>query len=399
MAFAPQSKTTKGLQSVLCHYNFAESFELDINGGSGGAGGRRLRIAQIAPLYESVPPKLYGGTERVVSYVTEELVRGGHEVTLFAAGDSETQANLVPGCERALRLQGKPELGSSLQLAMLTEVFETARERFDIIHSHIDYWSFPFARLTKVPTVTTMHGRLDLPELYPVYNRFPKAALVSISDSQRRPLAEMNWVGTVYHGMPRNLLRFSERGGDYLAFLGRISPEKGIDRAIEVSLRSGIPLKIAAKVDSVDKEYFAEVIKPRIKPPMIEYVGEVNDAQKSEFLGGALALLFTIDWPEPFGLAMIEALACGTPIVARPCGSVPEIVRPGVTGFIAREIYELVSAVEKIGSISRERCRREFEERFTSEVMIAKYERLYHRLLGSGTVDKQFELLQSASAR
>lgn len=297
---------------------------MDANGDFGGASPRRLRIAQIAPLYESVPPRLYGGTERVVSYITEELVQRGHEVTLFAAGNSDTRANLVPGCEQALRLEGKPELGSSLQLAMLAEVFETARDNFDIVHSHIDYWSFPFASLTRVPTVTTMHGRLDIPNLHQVYRRFPQASLVSISDSQRAPLADMNWAATIHHGMPRDLLSFSERSGKYLAFIGRISPEKGIDTAIEVALRSGVPLKIAAKVDAVDREYFAEVIKPRIKPPMIEYVGEIDDAQKSDFLGGALALLFAIDWPEPFGLAMIEALACGTPVIARPCGAVPD---------------------------------------------------------------------------
>lgn len=372
---------------------------MDANGNFGGMSSRRLRVAQIAPLYESVPPKLYGGTERVVSYITEELVRRGHEVTLFAAGDSTTRANLVPGCGEALRLQGKPELGMSLQLAMLAEVFETAHKNFDIVHSHIDYWSFPFARLTKVPTVSTMHGRLDIPDLHPVYARFPEAALVSISDSQRTPLAAMNWVATVPHGMPRNLLRFSEARGEYLAFIGRISPEKGIDVAIEVALRSGVPLKIAAKVDAVDREYFAKVIEPRIKPPMVEYIGEIDDLQKNAFLGGALALLFTIDWPEPFGLAMIEALACGTPVIARPCGAVPEVIRPGITGFLASEIDELVAAVKRIDSIPRERCRREFEQRFTSEVMIAKYERIYHRLIGSEVVESEFETQEAAVGR
>jgi glycosyltransferase involved in cell wall biosynthesis len=372
---------------------------LDSNGDFGGACSGRLRIAQVAPLYESVPPRLYGGTERVVSYVTEELVRRGHEVTLFAAGDSKTQANLVPGCREALRLLGKPELGCSLQLAMLAEVFESARDRFDIVHSHIDYWSFPFASLTGVPAVSTMHGRLDIPELHPVYNRFSNAAMVSISDSQRAPLADLNWVATVHHGIPRNLLRFNERRGDYLAFIGRISPEKGIDVAIDVALRSGVPLKIAAKVDAVDREYFAEVIEPRIEPPMIEYIGEIDDVQKSDFLGGALALLFTIDWPEPFGLAMIEALACGTPVIARPCGAVPEVIKAGVTGFIAREVDELVAAVGKIDSIPRARCRREFEERFTSEVMVAKYERVYYRLIGLDAIEPAFETQTAAVGR
>ena len=372
---------------------------MDNNGDFGGASRSRLRVAQIAPLYESVPPKLYGGTERVVSYITEELVRRGHDVTLFAAGDSDTRANLMPACARALRLLGKPDLGASLQLAMLAEVFETARDNFDIVHSHIDYWSFPFASLTGVPTVSTMHGRLDIPELHPVYHRFPEAALVSISDSQRAPLARMNWIATVHHGMPRDLLRFNAQRGKYLAFIGRISPEKGIDTAIEVALKSGVPLKIAAKVDAVDREYFANVIKPRVQPPMIEYIGEIDDVQKSEFLGGALALLFTIDWPEPFGLAMIEALACGTPVIARPCGAVAEVIRPGVTGFLAREIDDLVAAVGRIDSISRERCRREFEQRFTSEVMVAKYERVYRRLIGSDAIETQFETRVSAVGR
>jgi glycosyltransferase involved in cell wall biosynthesis len=373
------------------------------NGSFAGAGGRRLRIAQIAPLYESVPPKLYGGTERVVSYITEELVQRGHAVTLFAAGDSQTKANLVAGSPRALRLQGKPELGASLQLAMLAEVFAAGPDRFDIVHSHIDYWSFPFARLAKVPCVSTMHGRLDIPELHPVYDRFPEAALVSISDAQRGPLAQMNWVATVPHGMPRDLLRFSVRRGNYLAFIGRISPEKRVDLAIEVALRSGVPLKIAAKVDIVDREYFAEVIKPLIKPPMIEYIGEINDAEKSDFLGGALALMFPIDWPEPFGLAMIEALACGTPVIACPRGSVAEVIRPGVTGYIASEVDEMVEAVGKIDSISRQQCRREFEERFTSEVMIEKYERVYHRLINRAiraeVVETEIASEQAAAAR
>jgi glycosyltransferase involved in cell wall biosynthesis len=335
----------------------------------------------------------------VVSYITEELVRRGHEVTLFASGDSLTRANLVAGCDRALRLQKKPELGTPLQLAMLAQAFEDARDNFDIVHSHIDYWAFPFARLTGIPMVTTMHGRLDVTDLHPVFDQFPEAALVSISDAQRAPLKGMNWVSTVHHGIPRDLLRFNERGGNYLAFIGRISPEKGIDRAIEVAFKSGVPLKIAAKVDAVDREYFAEVIKPLIKPPIVEYIGEIDDAQKSEFLGGALALMFSIDWPEPFGLATIEALACGTPVITRPCGSIPEIVRPGVTGFIASEIDELVAAVGKIDSISRAQCRREFEERFTSEVMVAKYEHVYHRLIGSHAIETAVDSVQAAVAR
>jgi glycosyltransferase involved in cell wall biosynthesis len=341
----------------------------------------RLRIAQIAPLYERIPPKLYGGTERVVSYITEELVRRGHQVTLFASGDSLTGAKLVPGCPQSLRLAGEPELGVFLQLPMLSDVYEGAACRFDIIHSHIDYWSFPFARLTKVPTVATMHGRLDVEELHPVYARYRGIPLVSISDAQRKPLPLMNWVETVYHGVPHDLLRFNPSPGKYLAFLGRISPEKRPDIAIEVARRVGIPFKIAAKVDVVDRDYFEAVIKPLLSPPNVEYIGEINDSEKSEFLGNALAFMFTIDWPEPFGLAMIEALACGTPVIARPCGSIPEVIRPGVTGFIVNTADEMVEAIGRIDKLSRAGCRREFENRFTAEIMVEQYERIYHRLI------------------
>ena len=344
----------------------------------------RLRIAQIAPLYERIPPKLYGGTERVVSYITEELVRRGHQVTLFASGDSLTAAKLVPGCPQSLRLEGKPELGVFLQLPMLSDVYEGAASRFDVIHSHIDYWSFPFARLTKVPTVATMHGRLDVEELHPIYARYRSIPLVSISDAQRKPLPLMNWVETVYHGVPRDLLQFNPGPGKYLAFLGRISPEKRPDIAIEVARRVGIPFKIAAKVDVVDRDYFDAVIKPLLSPPDVEYIGEISDSEKSEFLGNALAFMFTIDWPEPFGLAMIEALACGTPVIARSCGSVPEVIRPGATGFIANTVDEMVAAVARIDTLSRAECRREFENRFTVEIMAERYERIYCRLIEEG---------------
>jgi len=354
------------------------------NEGKGGyshTGTPRLRVAQVAPLYERIPPKLYGGTERVVSYITEELVRRGHQVTLFASGDSQTGARLASGCPQSLRLAGKPELGAFLQLPMLSEVYEGAANRFDVIHSHIDYWSFPFARLTSVPTVATMHGRLDIEELHPVYARYRNVPLVSISDAQRAPLPLMNWVDTIYHGLPRDLLRFSPGPGKYLAFLGRISPEKRPDLAIEVARRVGIPLKIAAKVDAVDRDYFGTVIKPLLSPPDVEYIGEIGESEKSEFLGNALAFMFTIDWPEPFGLAMIEALACGTPVIARPCGSIPEIVRPGVTGFVASSVDEMVAAVGKIGELSRQECRTEFENRFTAEIMVDRYEQVYRQLI------------------
>jgi glycosyltransferase involved in cell wall biosynthesis len=344
----------------------------------------RLRIAQLAPLYERIPPKLYGGTERVVSYITEELVRRGHQVTLFASGDSQTRARLAPGCAQSLRLAGKPEIGAFLQLPMLSDVYEEAPGRFDMIHSHIDYWAFPFARLTNVPTVATMHGRLDVEALHPVYARYRGVPLVSISDAQREPLPLMNWIKTIYHGLPRDLLRFSPGPGKYLAFLGRISPEKRPDLAIEVARRVGIPLKIAAKVDAVDRDYFEAVIKPLLSPPDVEYIGEIGEAEKSEFLGNALAFMFTIDWPEPFGLAMIEALACGTPVIARPCGSIPEVVRSGVTGFVVSSIDEMVAAVGKIPTLSRATCREEFETRFTAEIMVDNYEQVYRELIESG---------------
>jgi glycosyltransferase involved in cell wall biosynthesis len=344
----------------------------------------RMRIAQVAPLYERIPPKLYGGTERVVSYITEELVRRGHEVTLFASGDSETAARLMPACEKSLRLAGVPELGTSLQLPMLSDVYDHAESRFDLIHGHIDYWSFPFASRVRVPTVSTMHGRLDVPHLYPVYARYSHVPLVSISNSQRQPLPFMNWAGTVYHGLPSDLLRFHPEPGKYLAFVGRISPEKRPDIAIKVARKLGIPFKIAAKVDVVDRDYFETEIKPLLCPPDVEYIGEISEAEKSDFLGNALALLFTIDWPEPFGLAMIEALACGTPVVARPCGSVPEIIRPGITGYIASSVDDLALAVEKSMSLSREQCRKEFETRFTAATMVARYEQIYQQLIEEG---------------
>jgi glycosyltransferase involved in cell wall biosynthesis len=346
--------------------------------------GSRLRIAQLAPLYERIPPKLYGGTERVVSYITEELVRRGHQVTLFASGDSETGALLVPGCPQSLRLAGKAELGGFLQLPMISDVFDGAANRFDVIHSHIDYWSFPFARLTNVPTVATMHGRLDVEELHPVYQRYRSMPLISISDAQRAPLPLMNWVDTIYHGLPRDLLRFSPGPGKYLAFLGRISPEKRPDLAIEVARRVGIPFKIAAKVDAVDRDYYQTVIKPLLSPPDVEYIGEIGESEKSEFLGNALAFMFTIDWPEPFGLAMIEALACGTPVIARPCGSIPEVIRDGATGFVVKSVEEMVAAVSNIGKLAREECRREFENRFTVEIMVDRYEQVYRQLIEGG---------------
>ena len=343
------------------------------------ASSRPLRIAQVAPLYESVPPKLYGGTERVVAYLAEELVRRGHEVWLYASGDSTINVPLIPGTPQSLRLKGLDHLGPVYHIPMLSEVYDNAN-RFDIIHSHLDCLSFPLVRLAPVPTVSTMHGRLDLKEMLPIYRSYKDLPVISISDDQRRPIPDLNWVGTIHHGLPRDLLRFSPKPGDYLAFLGRISPEKRPDLAIEIARRTGVRLKIAAKVDRNDHDYFETVIKPLLSSPGIEFIGEVSETEKQEFLGGALALLFPVDWPEPFGLVMIEALACGTPVIARPFGSVPEVLRHGITGFLGASLEELVGSVNKIGDISRQRCREEFETRFTSEVMAANYERVYYHL-------------------
>jgi glycosyltransferase involved in cell wall biosynthesis len=309
------------------------------------------------------------------------LVRRGHDVTLYASGDSLTGAKLRPGCEQALRLTGDQEKGTFTMLPMISDAYESASEQFDVIHSHIDYWSFPFAQLVDVPTVATMHGRLDIDALQPVYSRYRTVPLVSISNAQRLPLPQVNWVATIPHGLPRDLLRPRFDNGGYLAFLGRISPEKRPDLAIDVARCAGIPLKLAAKVDAVDRDYFEAVIKPRLAPPAVEYIGEISEAEKSEFLGNALALLFTIDWPEPFGLAMIEAMACGTPVIARPCGSVREVIEPGITGFIAETTAELVAAVRKVESLSRRGCRERFERKFTADVMVDRYEEVYLRLM------------------
>src|SRR5918997_629663 len=320
------------------------------------ASNQPLRIAQIAPLYESVPPKLYGGTERIVAYLVEELARRGHQVTLFAAGDSTVNVPLWAGVPKSLRLSGLDNLGAVFHLPMLSDVYDQAA-RFDIIHSHVDCLSFPLARLSQVPTVSTMHGRLDLKELLPIYRRYKDQPVISISHDQRRPLPEMNWVGTVYHGLPRNLLKFRSEPGNYLAFLGRLSPEKRPDLAIEIARRSGIPLKIAAKIDRSDREYFEAVIKPLLSTPGVEFIGEINEAQKQEFLGGALALLFPVDWPEPFGLVMLEALACGTPVLAFRHGSVPEIIDNGVTGRIVDTIEEAIVALPEVLALDRRAVR------------------------------------------
>ena len=341
-----------------------------------------MRIAQVAPLFESVPPQLYGGTERVVSHLTEELVRQGHEVTLFASGDSATSARLVAPVARALRLgDGCPD--PIARHVLLLEQMWKQRHQFDVIHSHVGYLLYPRARLHRVPSLTTLHGRLDLADLADVYAEFDDIPVVSISNAQRAPLPRANWMATVYHGLPDEMLSFNPVPGRYLAFLGRISPEKGPDRAIEIAGRVGMRLRIAAKVDPADRQYFAEVVKPMLKQPHVEWVGEISDAEKSDFLGGAHALLFPIDWPEPFGLVLIEAMACGTPIVAYARGSVPEIVEDGVTGFVVPSVDQAVTAVEAVAGLDRARCRSTFEARFSAARMARDYVSIYERLARS----------------
>jgi glycosyltransferase involved in cell wall biosynthesis len=339
-----------------------------------------MRIAQVAPLYESVPPKYYGGTERVVSYLTEELVHQGHEVTLFASGDSVTKARLIAGCRRSLRLDKHCIDQVAHHIVMLEHVFQQAAE-FDIIHFHVDYLHFPLSRRRSTAHVTTLHGRLDIPDLVPLYQEFRDMPVISISNVQREPLPSANWQATVYHGLPADLYRFRAQPGSYLAFLGRISPEKRVDRAIEIAKRVRIPLKIAAKVDRVDKKYFKRTIEPLLGDPLIEVVGEIGDGEKDEFLGNAFALLSPIDWPEPFGLVMIEAMACGTPVIAYRGGAVPEIMEEGHTGFIVEELEDAVEAVRRVPKLSRKGCREVFENRFTATRMANDYVRVYEWLI------------------
>jgi len=338
-----------------------------------------MKIAQVAPLYESVPPKLYGGTERVVHYLTEELVRKGHEVTLFASGDSVTNAELVSHIKEGLRLS-KCVDPLAHHIIQLQEALERAHE-FDIIHFHTDYLHFPYASKLNVPCVTTLHGRLDLPDLQPLYDKFSSEKVISISENQRGPLPQANWVGTVLHGLPKNLHSYGQGDGNYLAFLGRVSPEKGLEKAIEIAIRAGMKLKIAAKVDKVDEPYFEKEIKPMLGHSLIEFVGEINETQKTDFLGRAKALLFPINWPEPFGMVMIESMSCGTPVIAFKNGSVPEVIDEGKTGFIVNSIEEAVAAVVKTEQLSRLKVRRVFEERFTASRMTDDYIRLYSDII------------------
>jgi len=341
-----------------------------------------MRIARVAPLHESVPPKYYGGTERVVSYLTEELVRQGHEVTLFASGDSETKARLVAACPRSLRLDKHCQNQMAHHFVMLERVFRRADD-FDIVHFHIDYLHFPLNRRQPITHVTTLHGRLACPDLVPLYQEFCDMPVISISNGQREPLPWANWQATVYHGLPAEMYRFRAEPGNYLAFLGRVFPEKRVDRAIEIARQVGMPLKIAAKVDRVDKDYFDSVIAPLLRNSPVEFVGEIGEGEKDEFLGNAYALLFPIDWPEPFGLVMIEAMACGTPVIAYRGGAVPEVMEEGHTGFVVEGLDDAIEAVRPVPELSRKRCREVFEQRFTATRMAHDYVQIFERLINT----------------
>jgi glycosyltransferase involved in cell wall biosynthesis len=351
-----------------------------------------MKIAQISPLYESCPPRLYGGTERIVYYLTEELLRLGHEVTLFASGDSQTSALLEASCEQALRLNKACKDPLVYHMTMLHRVRRRAAE-FDIIHFHTDYLHFPLFAECWDKTLTTLHGRLDLPDLPVVMREFSMMPLVSISDAQQAPLSGANWYGTVLHGLPRDLYRRGGGAGGYLAFLGRIAPEKRPDRAIAIARRAGVPLQIAAKVDPVDRDYFAREIAPLLQDPLVEFIGEIGEGEKSRFLGDAAALLFPIDWPEPFGLVLIEAMATGTPVIAFGRGSVPEIIEDGLTGFIVDDVAAAVAAVPLAKQLDRRAVRRRFEERFTADRMARDYLALYRRVLLRSTPAMEPKLL------
>ena len=339
-----------------------------------------MKIAQVSPLFESVPPKGYGGTERVISYLTEELVRQGHEVTLFATADSITDAKLVPSVERSLRAEMLNRSWLAYDAIQMDKVAKLAKN-FDIIHFHTDYLHFPLIRHIGTPHVTTLHGRLDLSELVPVFEHFSSCPMVSISDSQRTPLPWANWCGTVYHGLPPDLYRFHPEPGKYFAFLGRISPEKRVDRAVEIALSCNTPLYVGAKIDKADEAYFDREIRPLFGHPLIHYIGEVDERQKHALLAGAKALLFPIDWPEPFGLVMIEAFSCGVPVIAYNHGSVPEILEEGVNGFVVHNQQEAMQAAKNIETIDRASCRASFDRRFTACHMAENYLQVYQRLI------------------
>jgi glycosyltransferase involved in cell wall biosynthesis len=335
-----------------------------------------MRIAQVAPLHESVPPLLYGGTERVVSYLTEELARQGHEVTLYASGDSKTRAHLRPGCERALRLNAAALRDPLACHFLLCEIAAQEASRYDVLHFHLDYFPFSLIRRSGLPALTTVHSRLDIPDLFPLYREFNDMHLVSISDAQRQPMPWASWLATVHHGLPEELHRPCYCPENYLAFIGRVSPEKRVEWACEIACRAGMRLRVAAKIDAADSEYFRKA-GAYLRSPQVEYLGEIGESEKAEFLGRARALLLPLDWPEPFGLVMIEALACGTPVIAFRRGAVEEILEHGVTGFIVDSIEEAVEAVGRLGTLDRRACRRAFEQRFTARRMCEEYVRAY----------------------
>jgi len=345
-----------------------------------------MKIAQVSPLIESVPPRQYGGIERIVSYLTEELVALGHDVTLFASGDSITSARLISPCKRALRLDACQE-SAAHHLVMFEELCRRAAD-FDIIHFHTGYQHFPLSRRLTIPHITTHHDRLDIAELEGLNREFHEIPVVSISDSQREPMPYANWQGTIYNGLPLDLYQYQPKTDDYLAFLGRSSPEKGIDEAINIAQQTGRKLKIAAKVDLVDKHYFSKTIQPLLKQPNIEFIGEINDIQKQNFLGNASALLFPINWPEPFGLVMTETMACGTPVIAYNRGAVPEVVEHGVNGFIVNTQQEAINAVGQLDTIDRQQCRRAFEQRFSAQHMTQSYLHLYEQQIRQQQPDK-----------
>jgi glycosyltransferase involved in cell wall biosynthesis len=354
-----------------------------------------MRIAQVAPLTEAVPPKLYGGTERVVHWLTEELVALGHDVTLFASGDSQTSAKLDATWPKALRLDGAVRDPNALHMVMLERVRQKCDdEEFDFLHFHLDYYPFSLFSRQPTPFLTTLHGRLDLPEHQPVFSTF-SCPVISISNSQRRPVPQANWVRTIHHGLPETLLTPQPAKQEYLAVLGRIAPEKGVDRAIKIAARCGIPLKIAAKVDRADQDYYDELIRPLIENnPLVDFIGEIGDAEKPEFLSGAIGLLVPIDWPEPFGLVMIEAMACGTPVIAYNRGSVPEIIDDGLTGFVVEDETSAVAAVDRLPGLSRTAIRKQFEARFTARRMALDYLAAYRSLMEAA--EPRIKLVSSA---
>jgi len=354
-----------------------------------------MRIAQVAPLTEAVPPKLYGGTERVVHWLTEELVALGHDVTLFASGDSQTSAKLDALWPRALRLDGSVRDPNALHMVLLERVRQKCDdEEFDFLHFHLDYYPFSLFSRQPTPFLTTLHGRLDLPEHQPLFTTFSEIPLVSISNAQRRPVPQANFIRTIHHGLPEKLLTPQSVKPSYLAVLGRIAPEKGVDRAIRIAIRCGIPLKIAAKVDRADQEYYDTLIKPMIDHPLVEYIGEIGDHEKSDFLSGAIGLLVPIDWPEPFGLVMIEAMACGTPVIAYNRGSVPEIIDDGKTGFIVEDEISAVADVGRLEELDRGAIRKRFETRFTARRMALDYLNTYQSMIEA--VTPRMKLVSSA---